>query len=133
MISDHCEPVRRQLQAKIDRPADTSQGTWIDDHLAQCRNCRAEFEKMRQTIGLLHSLPRREPVLDVWTEMQPALAEARREHRMGPLDRLRFRIARFVSNVAEGAIVFTDQVARNTETSMRRFLLRDSFLVEDEA
>lgn len=133
MMFDRCERIRPYLQGKIDSPEDASEGTWIDEHLAECAACRGEFERTRAMLGLLHSLPRREPVLDLWREMEPALAEARRERRMGPVARLRARFARFASNAAAGAIVFTDQVARNTDSALRRFLVQDPFLAEEEA
>ena len=98
---------------------------------------RREFERVMQSdlaltqeanelavvLQLLHQLPQREPVIDVWPELEPKLVQFQLEERMGLFARWRFRGARFLSNFAFGAILFTQAVALNTETKMRRYVM----------
>jgi anti-sigma factor RsiW len=92
-----------------------------------------EAQELSQVLQLLHQLPAREPVIDVWPELEPKLVEFQLEERMGLFARWRFRGARFLSNFASGAILFTQAVAQNTEQKMRKFVMADSFVSGREA
>ncbi|MFM7323301.1 MAG: zf-HC2 domain-containing protein [Armatimonadota bacterium] len=133
MKRNRCDDVRDLLAAPIDGTATTVDAESLDAHLAVCAPCREALERLAATVNWLHSLPPREPVLDLWRELQPALADARREMRLGPIGRLRLLLARIRSQAAAGAIVFTGQVARNTDSALRRWMLQDPFLIGDEA
>ncbi|WP_395088220.1 hypothetical protein [Armatimonas sp.] len=86
----------------------------------------ADFQELSEVLQLLHRLPQREPVLDVWPELEPKLVQFQLEERMGIFARWRFRCARFLSNFAFGAILFTQAVALNTETKMRRYVMPEA-------
>jgi anti-sigma factor RsiW len=85
-----------------------------------------ETEELSQVLALLHQLPQREPVIDVWPELEPKLIQHQLEERMGLFARWRFRGVRFLSNFASGAILFTHAVALNTETKMRKYVMPGS-------
>lgn len=85
-----------------------------------------EADELAVVLQLLHQLPQREPVIDVWPELEPKLVQFQLEERMGLFARWRFRGARFLSNFAFGAILFTQAVALNTETKMRRYVMPEA-------
>ncbi|MBB6052238.1 anti-sigma factor family protein [Armatimonas rosea] len=85
-----------------------------------------ETQELGALLQILHQLPAREPVIDVWPELEPKLVQFQLEERMGVFARWRFRGARFLSNFASGAILFTQAVALNTENQMRKYVMPDS-------
>ena len=85
-----------------------------------------ETQELGELLQVLHKLPAREPVIDVWPELEPKLVQFQLEERMGVFARWRFRGARFLSNFASGAILFTQAVALNTESQMRKYVMADS-------
>ena len=87
-----------------------------------------ETQELASVLQILHELPPREPVIDVWPELEPKLVQHQLEERMGLFARWRFRGARFLSNFASGVIIFTQAVAQNTEHKMRKFVMADSFV-----
>ena len=92
-----------------------------------------ETQELSEILQILHQLPPREPVIDVWPELEPKLLQFQLEERMGLFARWRFRGARFLSNFAFGAILFTQAVALNTETKMRKYVMPDAVASEGEA
>ena len=91
-----------------------------------------EPPEFAEILQLLHTLPQREPVIDVWPELEPKLIQHQLEERMGLFARWRFRGARFLSNFASGAILFTHAVALNTETKMRKYVMSGSLASDGE-
>ena len=85
-----------------------------------------DAQELSEVLQLLHQLPQREPVLDVWPELEPKLVQFQLEERMGIFARWRFRCARFLSNFAFGAILFTQAVALNTENKMRQYVMPEA-------
>lgn len=118
------------LEGGLDPPARSS----VAAHLSGCADCAREASGMSAMLTVLHDrLPRREPVIDMWAEMQPKVAEIVAEQRLGVVARLQFRARRFLSNVAEGMILYTNAVAINTAARMQKYLLTDPYrLAEDE-
>lgn len=47
-----------QLSAYLDRQVSPAERATIDAHLQHCMECRAELDSLRQTIAMLHSMPR---------------------------------------------------------------------------
>ncbi len=47
-----------QLSAYLDQQVSPAERATIDAHLQQCSECRAELESLRQTVVMLHALPR---------------------------------------------------------------------------
>lgn len=46
------------LSAYLDQQTSPAERATIDAHLEQCTECRAELDSLRQTVAMLHSLPR---------------------------------------------------------------------------
>ena len=92
-----------------------------------------ETQELSEILQILHQLPPRDPVIDVWPELEPKLVQFQLEERMGLFARWRFRGARFLSNFAFGAILFTQAVALNTETKMRKYVMPDAVSLGEEA
>jgi anti-sigma factor RsiW len=98
----------------------------FERHLHKESGLAKEVQDLSQILQFLHQLPAQEPVIDVWPELEPKLVQHQLEERMGLFARWRFRGARFLSNFASGAILFTQAVALNTENQMRRYVMPDS-------
>ena len=92
-----------------------------------------EVRQLQQLLRTLHELPAREPVIDVWPELAPKLALAQAEERLGVFARSQLRVARFLSNFASGTILFTQAVAMNTESKMRKYVLHDTLILGEES
>jgi anti-sigma factor RsiW len=118
------------LEGGLDPPARQA----IAAHLGACTDCAAEARGLSTMLHFFHEkLPRREPVIDLWVEMQPKVAEIIAEQRLGLLARLQLQARRFLNNVAVGMIWYTNRMAINTAATMQRFLLNDPYrIAEDE-
>lgn len=125
--SRHCESLRSQFSSLFDGTLPKTDAETVEAHLTRCPDCLREWNDFRKLIGFLHGLPSKEPVLDMWREIQPEVAAIVHEQRLPWAARLRLRLGRIVSNAAAGAIVFTGLVARNTDAALRRFLVDDPF------
>lgn len=90
-----------------------------------------EPQDMEAMLRILHTLPPREPVIDLWAELAPKVAEIQAEDRLGVIERLQLRGHRFLSNFASGAILFTQAFAMNTQRKMQKYVLHDSYRVEE--
>jgi len=87
-----------------------------------------EAESLASMLTILHDhIPRREPVLDIWSELAPKIAAMQAEERLGVGERVRLRTGRFLSAVALGAILFTQAVAMNTSRRLQKYLLMDPY------
>ncbi len=122
-----CESFRNEFSRLLDGTLPPSTAESVEVHLTQCPGCSREWNDFRRLIGFLNALPPKEPVLDMWREIQPEVAVIVHEQRLPWPNRLRLRLGRIVSNAAAGAIVFTGLVARNTDSALRRFLVDDPF------
>lgn len=129
-----CEHAQEALSNYLEGGLDPPRRQAVAEHLAACPNCAREEREMAALLSLLHErLPRHEPVLDLWAEFAPKMAEVRAEERLSFPARLRLRLARFWSNVALGAIWFTQMLAQNTAARMQKYLLADPFLDPEES
>lgn len=97
----------------------------IEAQLASDADLAREAHEMAAVIRLLHQVPRREPVLDIWSELSPKIEAYKAEEKLGVGARVRLRAGRFLGNVAMGAILFTQALAMNTEAHMRKYLISD--------
>ena len=91
-----------------------------------------EERTLAALLNVLHRLPAREPVLDIWRELEPKVEAVLAEERLGMGARLQVRVGRFLSNLAAGSILFTQALAMNTEARMRKYLIQDPFLAGEE-
>jgi hypothetical protein len=94
-------------------------------------NHRIEEAELRQVLGILHALPRREPVIDLWAELGPKVAAVQAEESLGLAQKARLRGASFLSNFATGAILFTQAMAMNTQSAMQKYVVQDARTSEE--
>jgi hypothetical protein len=74
MKTVNCEAVRIASSAASDGyrgPLDPAQ---IEDHLAQCRDCRSEVEQLSELMRLLDSAKRRQSNEQLWGDIEARLA-----------------------------------------------------------
>lgn len=128
-----CEDVRPVLSEYADETLEARARQMVADHLRICAHCDRETRQIQQMLAILHKLPAREPSLDIWRELEPKVAEARAEANLGLAARFRLQVGRFLSNVAYGAILFTQALAINTTNRMQKYLLHDGFGTAQEA
>jgi hypothetical protein len=94
----------------------------IERALAQDPELQREKREMEQVLRLMNALPRREPVLDIWLEMSPKVDRLLAEEKLSFKDRVRLRGSRFLASFAEGAILWTQALAMNTEARMGKYV-----------
>ena len=105
---------------------------YLERDTPEARETKKEAQDLARMLTVLHQkMPRREPTLDIWSEFQPQmqhyLQEMSREEKMSVGSRVKLRAGRFLSNVAAGTIIFTQALAVNTETKMKKYLVDDPF------
>jgi len=129
-----CTHAREVMSDYLEGGLDPPARQIVAAHLAHCADCAQEASGMSAMLSVLHErLRRREPVIDMWAEMQPKVTEILAEQKLGLMARVQFRARRFLSNVAEGMILYTNAVAINTAARMQKYLLADPFrIAEDE-
>lgn len=101
----------------------------IEAQLATDADLAREAREMAAVIRLLHQVPPREPILDIWGELSPKIEAYKAEERLSVPMRVRLRACRFLGNVAMGAILFTQALAMNTEAHMRKYLITDTLAI----
>jgi len=104
----------------------------IDFHIVECDSCAEEVRQLASLLRLLKAIPRREPTLDMWVEMAPKVAAYQAEERLSVVQRLRLRLGRFLGNFAAGAILFTQALALNTESHLKKYLMTDPYHLAEE-
>jgi anti-sigma factor RsiW len=125
-----CQVVREALSEYVEGGLPVPLRQSVAAHLAGCAHCADEERQMAAMFKFLHNtLPKREPVLDMWTELAPKIAAIQAEEHLSIAARLKLRTGKFLGTVAAGAILFTQALAINTEARMRKYLLSDPFLV----
>lgn len=125
-----CQVVREALSEYVEGGLPPPLRQSVAAHLTRCLDCANEERDLTAMLNLLHQqLPKREPVLDLWTELAPKIAAIQAEERLTIPARVKLRAGRFLGTVAAGAILFTQALAMNTEARMRKYLLADPFLV----
>lgn len=95
------------------------------DHLSGCEGCRDELHELQKALGVIHDLPRQQPVFDMWAEFVPMCAKIRAESRLNLVDRLRRSFSHFRERLLEGAVIFTAVVGYNTFGKFQRFSAGD--------
>ena len=123
-----CQVVREALSEYTEGTLPPSLRQGMTAHLTGCADCTDEAREMAALLKFLHHrLPKREPVLDIWTELAPKIALVQAEERLTVPDRLKLRAGRFLGTVATGAILFTQALAMTTEARMRKYLVTEPF------
>ena len=88
------------------------------EHLAGCETCRAELADLEETLRVVHGLPQKEPVLDLWDEFTPRFVEICAESRLSLMDSIRMYFAHVFMALREGWEIFVTAVIRR-ESVMR--------------
>ena len=78
-----------------------------------------------RTLSLVHRLPAREPVLDLWREFTPRMAEYQAERKVASGQRLRTNWMRLLSQISAGVILWTHALASRAHARLERHLLHD--------
>jgi len=123
-----CHHAQESFSAYLEEGLSSAGQARIEAHVATCSSCARELREMKMMLDLFKGqCVRREPSLDLWTELAPKVDQVMAEESLGFLDRFRLRGSRFCNNVAAGAILFTSALAMNTEARLRKYLLSDPF------
>ena len=128
-----CKHVQEALSDYLEGGLPPPERTALAEHLGACAPCTKEEREMARMLAVLRErVPRHEPVLDIWAEMAPKIAQVRAEEKLGFPARFRLRLNRFWGNVACGAILFTQALAVNTASKLQKYLLVDPFPSPEE-
>jgi hypothetical protein len=107
---------------------------YLERDTPEAKAAAQEANDLARMLTVLHNrVPRREPTLDIWQEFNPKMQHYLQEEKMSVADRVKLRAGRFLSNVAAGTILFTQAVAVNTESKMKKYLVEDPFDGEETA
>lgn len=112
-----CNEARDLLSEYLDGTLPIAQIEQVRHHLSECSVCREEYEELSETLNLIHSMPRQEPVFEIWQEFAPKFAEIHAEMRMGPL---RFYFSRVYNAVKEGWVIFISALQMNSNREFDR-------------
>jgi len=83
----------------------------------------AELIQYERTLAILHRLPAREPVIDMWAAIAPAAQEYKSEFRLTLKDKIHHKWHSFVATLSEGVILYTHTVASRAQARLGRHLL----------
>jgi len=97
-------------------------------YLASDPDAAAELIGLERTLSLLRRLPEREPSLDLWREIAPAVEAYRAERRLSASVRLRGRVSELLSQISAGVILWTSALARRAHHHLSPHLLHDALL-----
>ena len=102
-----CESVRHNLSAYLDGELEPSVRARIEQHLAGCEACRTELAQLKETVGLVASLPRVEAPEAFLEEINDRLAREAllAQPRPRPTRRRRPGFLRTASSLAVAAMV----------------------------
>lgn len=95
--------------------------------LAREPEAAAEMIALERTLSVLHRLPPREPVLDLWREFAPQVEIFRAERCLNLATRLRLHWSALLSQVSAGIILWTHALASRAHTGLSRHLLHDAW------
>lgn len=74
MKTMNCEAVRMASSAAADGYSGPLEPAQIEEHVAQCGDCRSEIERLVELMRLLDSLNRRESKEQLWSGIEARLA-----------------------------------------------------------
>ena len=78
-----CKHVQEALSDYLEGGLDPPERQAMAEHLAECAECAREERELARTLSVLDAGgPGHEPVLDLWAEFAPNMAEVRTEARM---------------------------------------------------
>lgn len=86
-----CTKARSLLSQHLDGELDRNQTRKMDEHLSACSLCHSEFVSLRETSSLLAGVGRKKAPDDLALRLRLAMSREAAQHRISPLERLRFR------------------------------------------
>lgn len=72
-----CKVTRALISEYLDQTLPPDVHDRMTEHLASCAGCRREMEEIQQTLGIIRSLSRQEPVINLWEEFASRMQEVR--------------------------------------------------------
>ncbi len=98
----------------------------VQVYLSSNPTVAAELIDYQRTIDILHRLPEREPVLDMWSAIAPTAQQYKVEFRLSLRERLIHKWQGALAAVNEGILFYTRQVAARAHGRLTRNLLHTS-------
>ena len=83
----------------------------------------AELIQYERTLAILHRLPAREPVIDMWQAIAPEVQQYKAEFRLPLKDKIRHKWHGLVAAFSEGIILYTNVVASRAQQRFGRHLM----------
>ncbi|MGO8671874.1 MAG: anti-sigma factor family protein [Capsulimonadaceae bacterium] len=99
----------------------------VQSYLTAHPDAAAEMIEFQRVLSIVHRVPPHEPVLDLWGEFAPKLAEFQAERKLDPAKRMETQLAGFRSNLSAGVILYTHALAAQARNRLERYLMHDSF------
>lgn len=121
------EEARASFSDYLEDALDPAARDAMQAFLAKEPDAAAEMIGLERTLSLLHRLPPREPVLDIWREFAPQVETFRAERRLDLVTRLRLHWGALLSQVSAGVILWTHALASQAHTGLSRHLLHDAW------
>lgn len=90
--------------------------------LAEHPQVASELIHYERTLAILHRLPPREPVLDMWSEVEPEVKRFRSEIRWSLKERIRNRWFNGIARMNEGITLYTHMLAERSYDRLRKHL-----------
>ena len=112
-----CKKCRKYFVEALYAELPSAHQTWFESHLEDCSGCRAEFDAMRDTLGVMARRTTPQPSFEysqnLWPNLKREIAEIepagqRRQTAPGALSRIRLREFRWLLRVAGAcALIFS--------------------------
>lgn len=116
------DEARSRFSDYLEDALDSRERDEMQAFLASAPDCAAELFAMERTLSLLHRLPPREPVLDIWREFLPRIEEFRAERRLGGLPHLRLQWEQVRAQMSDGIILWTHALSERAKARLGRYL-----------
>lgn len=86
----------------------------------------AELIQYERTLTILHRLPAREPMLDMWSAIAPEAQQFKAEFRLSFREKMHHKWHGLVAAFSEGVILYTHTLASRSQERLSRNLLHAS-------
>lgn len=108
-----CHEAKQYMSDYLEQFLSDADANLLTEHLADCGECRSELDELRSALRVMHELPRREPVFDLWQEFAPKFAEIRAEMKLSRRERINLYFTRLFGAISEGWRIFALVVGFN--------------------
>lgn len=114
-----CDEVREKLTEFTEHTLLPKDRDRVVEHLATCVQCRMEANDLAKAIHVIRTMPRKEPVTDLWEEFAPRFDAIRSGEDSTPQCSEDFSFARVVDAIREGWLIFANVVSISTRTKLQ--------------